>query len=500
MTAMALFWPMPKLAEATDPLIFARLDPSSVQTVADLHSWSRERAASVVGPDGSATTSASTLWSWWAPIALGSGLQASEALIQAGTAVLAEAIDGGGVNDPGGEGRRDVEETSSALSVHVDSALSALVGADPDIERPADLVSTAALLGTSSPANICWRALERLIPLGSEVSSLGHWRAAAVLASGFRRLFGREDSTALLDAQSGADDEPYWRQVLHYCRAGDLQAVMDEYLFHLANSSGADVSTDGGLLSLARDARRSIALTGVNYQATHHGRAARLDEKMRLPGRFALRYGGIRQQQDDARLPEVRAAFNSPFWPFVLATTSIGQEGIDLHWWCHSIVHWNLPANPVDFEQREGRVNRFMGHAVRKNVATRHRSAALEDGSTHPWDSAFAAAAADRPMSHSEMYPYWMCDGPAQVERVVPSFPLSRDDTAWKRMQELTALYRLAYGQPRQDVMVEILSRRGVDAARAETERLDLSPPAVGTPLDGPGRGSKVRLDQAGLR
>ena len=37
-----------------------------------------------------------------------------------------------------------------------------------------------------------------------------------------------------------------------------------------------------------------------------------------------------------ARLPEVREAFNSPFQPFVLATTSVGQEGIDFHWWCLS--------------------------------------------------------------------------------------------------------------------------------------------------------------------
>ena len=30
-----------------------------------------------------------------------------------------------------------------------------------------------------------------------------------------------------------------------------------------------------------------------------------------------------------ARLGSVRDAFNSPFRPFVLATTSIGQEGLD---------------------------------------------------------------------------------------------------------------------------------------------------------------------------
>ena len=38
---------------------------------------------------------------------------------------------------------------------------------------------------------------------------------------------------------------------------------------------------------------------------------------------------------------------NSPFWPFVLATTSVGQEGLDFQQYCHAVVHWNLPSNPV---------------------------------------------------------------------------------------------------------------------------------------------------------
>ncbi|MEA3275971.1 MAG: helicase-related protein [Pseudomonadota bacterium] len=61
----------------------------------------------------------------------------------------------------------------------------------------------------------------------------------------------------------------------------------------------------------------------------------------------------------------VRAAFNSPFRPFVLTSTSIGQEGLDFHPWCHRLVHWNLPGNPVDLEQREGRIHRYKGHAAR---------------------------------------------------------------------------------------------------------------------------------------
>ena len=40
------------------------------------------------------------------------------------------------------------------------------------------------------------------------------------------------------------------------------------------------------------------------------------------------------------RKENIRNAFNSPMRPFVLATTSIGQEGLDFHNYCRVIMHW----------------------------------------------------------------------------------------------------------------------------------------------------------------
>ncbi|WP_339688870.1 helicase C-terminal domain-containing protein [uncultured Parasphingorhabdus sp.] len=53
----------------------------------------------------------------------------------------------------------------------------------------------------------------------------------------------------------------------------------------------------------------------------------------------------------------------------VLATTSVGQEGLDFHFYWHRLVDRNLPNNPIDLEQREGRVHRFKNHATRMNVS-----------------------------------------------------------------------------------------------------------------------------------
>jgi len=53
--------------------------------------------------------------------------------------------------------------------------------------------------------------------------------------------------------------------------------------------------------------------------------------------RYALRFGDekVDDYQGGNRDTNVRIAFNSPFRPFVLATTSVGQEGLDFHQYCH---------------------------------------------------------------------------------------------------------------------------------------------------------------------
>ena len=96
-----------------------------------------------------------------------------------------------------------------------------------------------------------------------------------------------------------------------------------------------------------------------------------------LSSRFAAAFGAAMTEEAAGIHPEVvRRTFNSPFWPWVLVTTSVGQEGLDFHRYCHSVVHWNIPATPVELEQREGRVQRYKSHSVRRNLAAKHGHAA----------------------------------------------------------------------------------------------------------------------------
>ena len=200
----------------------------------------------------------------------------------------------------------------------------------------------------------------------------------------------------------------------------------------------------------------------------------RLEER-RINSHFAARYGRA-QSTDQAAMREttVRTAYNSPFRPFVLASTSVGQEGLDFHTYSHAIVHWNLPGNPVDLEQREGRVHRYKGHAVRKNVADEFGCRRAGSRSTHdPWAAVFDAALAARADEDSDIKPYWIFTRPggAVIERYVPALPLSREAQQYRRLLRTVGAYRLVIGQPRQDDLIRYV---GEDVSWL---RIDLTPP-----------------------
>ena len=183
----------------------------------------------------------------------------------------------------------------------------------------------------------------------------------------------------------------------------------------------------------------------------------------------------------------MREAFNSPFRPFILASTSVGQEGLDFHSYCHRVWHWNLPKNPVDMEQREGRVNRYKGHAVRKNVA---RAVGLEGlaqdwiGRGDPWAALFKLAKRrlrDSNVKASELMPFWIfedVDNPTRVQRIVPLPPFSSENAKFKALKRSLAVYRLAFGQPRQEDLIEYLAdlEGERDELLLQSLQLDLSP------------------------
>jgi len=458
MTTLALVTPIPGLAALVDPLVLVRDSAGQQLTLADaLASASETILPLLPSPKWEQATVSRETWYWAAPFMFGGAAEAA--------AILSRAR---------------VEEESpadelSARQVKLEVAASAhevILGSPPG-----DIVECVAMLGMFGPGNVAYRALRRAL-VGRDPSDEVLVRAAAIIGEGFRTLFNRPESMSLVDLAHPESGGPYWRRVLSYCADGDIQAVLDEYLHHLVGNF--EVQTEEGILGLAETVRASMSLKG----STVHLFNPKSPEKgFNVSTRFAVRYGSARGQaksddKSENRMTAVQQAFNSPFWPMVLASTSVGQEGVDFHWWCHSLVHWNLPANPVDLEQREGRIHRFAGHAVRKNVAAAFRTEAMVSAHEDPWQALFMAAVEARSdevkETHGDLWPWWVFPGDAKIQTWTPLLPFSKDAERDARMRRLREIYRLAFGQPRQEHLLELL-----DIEAANVAPLDLRPPKV---------------------
>jgi hypothetical protein len=326
---------------------------------------------------------------------------------------------------------------------------------------PEDLIDVLTDVAIAGPNTCALRALTRSAP-DVEVRDPAVRTAAFRVADAMRTVFNSREVGILLNRMYGNIEAEQWHAALRYCAEGNLQSVLDEWVHVLHDGLATQVATDEARIDeLSRTARDAIRIKTVQL---HAQAITRPDEqspyeaaRIGMRANFALQFGNQQSETEKTLLrgAAIRTAFNSPFRPFVLATTSVGQEGLDFHVYCHAVVHWNLPRNPVDLEQREGRVHRYKNHAVRRNLASAHRAIAMtSDGD--PWAAMFDAAATGR--EGDELVPYWVyLHGPARIERHVPALPLSREEGLHESLKRSTAAYRLVFGQPRQDDLLSYL-------------------------------------------
>ena len=368
---------------------------------------------------------------------------------------------------------RGGDETTTGFQEHMDvfkDSFSAIF----DLGRvPADLDRVLAKVALASPAVTALRALIRHIRRHRLLAS-GEWllSSAARVAMGFRTLFNLPESTALVRSLNSSKEDRYWESVLDYCVEGNLQAVMDEYIHVLKEYLGLSRREPEKVVTeIAEEINTAVSLRTVSLDfdeiIPEKASNAFLLERHSLRCRFALRFGDRQtdEEKSEVRKDQVRCAFNSPFRPFVLATTSIGQEGLDFHQYCHEIYHWNLPSNPVDLEQREGRIHRYKGHVIRRNLAmvfglTDLKFAAQEQ--IDPWERLFQLALAARGEGLNDLIPYWVFEpeNGLKINRHIPALPLSRDLEMLKNLQGSLAAYRMVMGQPRQEDLVNFLQHQ----------------------------------------
>ena len=308
-------------------------------------------------------------------------------------------------------------------------------------EMPEDLASYLAWLSIGSPAVCAYRALNSV----KADQAHQHLQDASAIAFSFIALFNSVSGAGVIRRFSKQNKIPSdWKSIVIYCAHGGLQAVLDEYVYMLSTGGSFDKAVQI-ITDVLRTSPSSAKIWDVRKP----------DDSASLRCHYAVPFGTQKMSDESGkdRVVNIRESFNSPFRPFVLTSTSIGQEGLDFHWYCSEVVHWNLPENPIDLEQREGRVNRYQSLVVRRRVV---QKLAGQLDPQQGWKDLFDSAA--KLEKKTDLIPFWhFPEGTAKINRIVPLLPLSRETYRYPLMLKILSLYRLAFGQPGQHELLEYL-------------------------------------------
>jgi hypothetical protein len=340
---------------------------------------------------------------------------------------------------------------------------------------PADLFKVLALMCIGSPSICFLRSTTKQMKSTYE----DVFKSAYYFGISKMHFFNKPEHITVVKTALAGKAENYWVTVLKYCLEGNIQSSLDEFI-HLLTDAGYTLSEIQIFFSDVLSLRTATIKVDDLNSFIH-----RKTKKLRT--HYAVDFGTQDMETDSGtgRVINMRQAFNSPYRPFVLASTSIGQEGLDFHYYCGKVMHWNLPGNAIDIEQREGRVNRYKGLVIRKNVAQKYQALIKPTRlKTHIWDALFTKAlnAEGKAKGKCELVPYWHVEpkDDLKIERIIPLYPFSKDIQKYATLMETLTYYRLTFGQPRQEELVETLQQSGLTPKEIELLRknllIDLSP------------------------
>ena len=356
------------------------------------------------------------------------------------------------------ENEKSQDRGQKGFLAHLDQLTDLLQNPELNLgKQPADLHKVLTNMVLGSPAICIMRTYDSL---GENYKI----NKPSQLAKVFINRMNTPESTAVIEVCYGESPRAHWQNLLRYGKEGNLQAVFDEYAHMLVESHGLS-EAENKVTQLHRLILQAMNVNTASYRVdTFNDLKNKVVEKRTNPvnirTHFAVAFtrseGGVNKGED--RREAVRNSFNSPFRPFVLATTSIGQEGLDFHYYCRKLVHWNLPSNPIDLEQREGRIDRYKCLAIRQNVAKRYGNITFNKDI---WSEMFAAAhLKEKTRQESELIPYWALTSSEEmvhIQRIVPMYAFSRDVSAYRRLIKILAHYRITLGHARQEELLEYL-------------------------------------------
>ncbi|HEU5137982.1 MAG TPA: hypothetical protein VFU13_22755, partial [Steroidobacteraceae bacterium] len=324
-------------------------------------------------------------------------------------------------------------------------------------------VAALAEFALSGPGIVLGRALYRFDPGCLAGENFGALLSASW--NGLRSYLNRSVFKAAL-ARRG---QHYTTAIPEAVIAGNLESVLDEHLW-VTSKLDADA-----IARFPRDLLKTLGLRDSRHALHEPGAVDTFPLRCHAAMAFAdaKAENSLTGTDDRLRTDDLRRAFNTPFWPHVLTTTSLGQEGLDFHVWCRQLLHWDLCPSPLDIEQREGRIQRFGGLSVRAALAEHVRQKALHESNERrsPWAAVADHAEAAFGNDASGRSPWWSCPG-EKIDRLFVDLPHSRQRMRFDELSKLRWLYRLALGQPHQQDFIEAVSQHADDGRQQFSLRL----------------------------
>jgi len=268
------------------------------------------------------------------------------------------------------------------------------------------------------------------------------------LANIFIKFLGKDENYSKIKSFA-KDSSNKLEMILDYSIEHNIQAMFDEYIHILCDSPKFKSKDSQGKLQEIYKAFSTVftlrpnEVTYDSFDDKNIIKSTKIAMRISKSSMKAHNTTEIDEDEKPLTADNVKDAFNSPFAPFILATTSIGQEGLDFHPYCHQIWHWEIPSNPVDLEQREGRIHRYKNYAVRKNVA--------KESESNCWIEMFEDAA--KQVDYDDFKTYWLFAPKEQhqrIQRVVQTLPFTKDAQRYEKLKKHLEIYRTVIGQKQQ--------------------------------------------------
>lgn len=343
-------------------------------------------------------------------------------------------------------------------------------------------------------------------------ATLGLREFVARAALGHPDSVSKDVETVLGDeVQANSLYEECKEQIKEYCTYGLYETVLAEWMYMNDTEDLNKVS------EILFPSHRSTKIEISLY--TKDSGAGITQEKRKIDTYYARCIGLSKDDDKVSTIDNLQKAFNSPFAPFVFATTSVGQEGLDFHHYADRIVHLAIPANPTAFEQREGRINRrnclairrkviewygdrnngnseTYGQEAERNEVVKYVKQTLDGAFQNAENQILGSVSKDSKSGLKDsilkcgMIPHWLlvrkiesvsekngdsCYELAGIRRIVPYFYATKMMTQYHNMLKTLQLYRSVIGQADPE---ELLERLMVQHSKEEIENLfvDFSP------------------------